>query len=78
MLKQRTLKKSISATGVGLHTGDKVKMTLLPSPKLALGVQPLLEEEEPLDGSMAGAGAAAAGASVLTVVFFFLVAAKVG
>ena len=31
MLKQRTLKKSISATGVGLHTGDKVKMTLLPA-----------------------------------------------
>ena len=31
MLKQRTLKKSISATGVGLHTGDKVKMTLQPA-----------------------------------------------
>ena len=31
MLKQRTLKKSISATGVGLHTGDKVKMTLCPA-----------------------------------------------
>ena len=31
MLKQRTLKKSISATGVGLHTGDKVKMTLHPA-----------------------------------------------
>ena len=31
MLKQRTLKKSISATGVGLHTGDKVKMTLRPA-----------------------------------------------
>ena len=31
MLKQRTLKKSINATGVGLHTGDKVKMTLRPA-----------------------------------------------
>ncbi len=31
MLKQRTLKKSISATGVGLHTGYKVKMTLHPA-----------------------------------------------
>ncbi|MFZ9641917.1 MAG: UDP-3-O-acyl-N-acetylglucosamine deacetylase [Candidatus Methylopumilus sp.] len=31
MLKQRTLKKSISATGVGLHTGEKVKMTLRPA-----------------------------------------------
>ena len=31
MLKQRTLKKSISATGVGLHNGEKVKMTLRPA-----------------------------------------------
>ena len=31
MLKQRTLKKSISATGVGLHTGEKVEMTLRPA-----------------------------------------------
>lgn len=31
MLKQRTLKKSISATGVGLHTGYKVNMTLHPA-----------------------------------------------
>lgn len=32
MLKQRTLQKSISATGVGLHSGDKVTMTLHPAP----------------------------------------------
>ncbi len=32
MLKQRTLRKSISATGVGLHSGDKVTMTLQPAP----------------------------------------------
>ncbi|MGZ8251218.1 MAG: UDP-3-O-acyl-N-acetylglucosamine deacetylase [Methylophilaceae bacterium] len=31
MLKQRTLKKSICATGVGLHTGYKVEMTLRPA-----------------------------------------------
>jgi UDP-3-O-[3-hydroxymyristoyl] N-acetylglucosamine deacetylase len=31
MLKQRTLKKAISATGVGLHTGDKVTLTLSPA-----------------------------------------------
>jgi len=31
MLKQRTLKKAISATGVGLHTGDKVTLTLRPA-----------------------------------------------
>jgi UDP-3-O-[3-hydroxymyristoyl] N-acetylglucosamine deacetylase len=31
MLNQRTLKNSIRATGVGLHTGKKVLMTLLPA-----------------------------------------------
>lgn len=31
MLKQRSLKNSIRATGVGLHTGNKVFMTLLPA-----------------------------------------------
>lgn len=31
MLKQRTLKKAISATGVGLHSGEKVAMTLSPA-----------------------------------------------
>lgn len=32
MLRQRTLKNAIRATGVGLHTGDKVYMTLNPAP----------------------------------------------
>lgn len=32
MLKQRTLKNVISATGVGLHSGEKVTMTLRPAP----------------------------------------------
>jgi UDP-3-O-[3-hydroxymyristoyl] N-acetylglucosamine deacetylase len=31
MLRQRTLKSQISATGVGLHTGQKVRMTLRPA-----------------------------------------------
>jgi UDP-3-O-[3-hydroxymyristoyl] N-acetylglucosamine deacetylase len=31
MIKQRTLKNTIRATGVGLHTGDKVYMTLRPA-----------------------------------------------
>lgn len=31
MLKQRTLKKEVSATGVGLHNGEKVTLTLLPA-----------------------------------------------
>ncbi|GMV69777.1 MAG: hypothetical protein AMXMBFR76_22160 [Pseudomonadota bacterium] len=32
MLKQRTLKNTIRATGVGLHSGQKVFMTLRPAP----------------------------------------------
>ena len=32
MLKQRTLKNSIHATGVGLHTGNKITLNLLPAP----------------------------------------------
>ena len=31
MIKQRTLKNTIRATGVGLHSGDKVYMTLRPA-----------------------------------------------
>ena len=31
MIRQRTLKNTIRATGVGLHTGDKVYMTLRPA-----------------------------------------------
>lgn len=33
MLKQRTLKTSIRATGVGLHTGEKIYITLKPAPE---------------------------------------------
>lgn len=32
MIRQRTLKNSIHATGVGLHSGKKVRLTLLPAP----------------------------------------------
>lgn len=32
MIKQRTLKNSIRATGIGLHTGSKVYLTLKPAP----------------------------------------------
>ena len=31
MIFQRTLKQAISATGVGLHSGERVKLTLLPA-----------------------------------------------
>jgi len=32
MIKQRTIKSSVSATGVGLHKGEKVQITLRPAP----------------------------------------------
>ena len=32
MIKQRTLKNTIRATGVGLHSGKKVYLTLKPAP----------------------------------------------
>jgi UDP-3-O-[3-hydroxymyristoyl] N-acetylglucosamine deacetylase len=32
MLRQRSLKSAISASGVGLHTGQKVRLTLRPAP----------------------------------------------
>lgn len=32
MIRQRTLKNTIRATGVGLHTGDKIYLTLKPAP----------------------------------------------
>lgn len=33
MIKQRTIKQIVSATGVGLHKGDKVTLTLRPAPE---------------------------------------------
>jgi UDP-3-O-[3-hydroxymyristoyl] N-acetylglucosamine deacetylase len=32
MIRQRTLKNTIRATGVGLHSGEKVYLTLKPAP----------------------------------------------
>ena len=32
MIKQRTIKKAVSVTGIGLHKGEKVNMTLRPAP----------------------------------------------
>jgi UDP-3-O-[3-hydroxymyristoyl] N-acetylglucosamine deacetylase len=31
MIRQRTLRNSIKATGIGLHTGEKVYLTLSPA-----------------------------------------------
>jgi len=32
LIKQRTIKNSIKATGIGLHTGEKITLTLVPAP----------------------------------------------
>lgn len=49
MLKQRTLKNSIRATGVGLHTGKKVLMVLRPSPADSGIVFRRTDLDEPVD-----------------------------
>ena len=49
MLKQRTLKNSIRATGVGLHTGEKVYMTLRPAAANTGIVFRRMDLEEPVD-----------------------------
>jgi UDP-3-O-[3-hydroxymyristoyl] N-acetylglucosamine deacetylase len=49
MLKQRTLKNSIRATGVGLHTGRKVLMALRPGPANSGIVFRRTDLDEPAD-----------------------------
>ena len=49
MLRQRTLKNSIHATGVGLHTGDKVYMTLRPAAPNTGIVLRRIDLDEPVD-----------------------------
>jgi UDP-3-O-[3-hydroxymyristoyl] N-acetylglucosamine deacetylase len=49
MLKQRTLKNTIRATGVGLHTGRKVLMALLPGPPNSGIVFRRTDLDEPVD-----------------------------
>ncbi|MEM7283755.1 MAG: UDP-3-O-acyl-N-acetylglucosamine deacetylase [Pseudomonadota bacterium] len=49
MLKQRTLRNSIRATGVGLHTGEKVYMTLRPAAANTGIVFRRMDLEEPVD-----------------------------
>ena len=53
MVKQKTIKKEISLTGVGLHTGKEVKMTFKPAPvnngftfvRVDLEGQPIIEAD---------------------------------
>lgn len=49
MVNQRTLKNSIRATGVGLHTGKKVLMTLRPAPANVGIVFRRVDLDQPVD-----------------------------
>jgi len=49
MLRQRTLKTTIRATGVGLHTGEKVYMTLRPAAVNSGITFRRVDLEEPVD-----------------------------
>jgi len=49
MLRQRTLKTAIRATGVGLHTGEKVYMTLRPAAENAGVTFRRVDLDEPVD-----------------------------
>ena len=49
MNKQRTLKNTIRATGVGLHTGEKIYLTLRPAPVDAGIVFRRVDLEDPVD-----------------------------
>ncbi len=75
-LKQRTLKDSIRATGIGLHSGAKVYMTLRPAPANSGIVFRRLDLPEPVDipadalnvsETMLGTTLEAGGAKVATV-----------
>ncbi len=49
MVKQRTLKTTVQATGVGLHTGEKVYLTLHPAPANSGIVFRRVDLPEPVD-----------------------------
>jgi UDP-3-O-[3-hydroxymyristoyl] N-acetylglucosamine deacetylase len=49
MIKQRTLKNVIRATGVGLHTGSKVYLTLRPAPVNTGIIFRRIDLEQPID-----------------------------
>ena len=76
MLKQRTLSNSIRASGVGLHSGEKVNMTLRPAAKdtgiifRRLDIEPIQQIPalaKSVIGTMLGTTIAKKNASVMTV-----------
>jgi UDP-3-O-[3-hydroxymyristoyl] N-acetylglucosamine deacetylase len=75
-VRQRTLKESVHATGIGLHSGDKVYMTLRPAPANSGVVFRRLDLPEPVEvpadalrvtETMLGTTLEHAGAKVATV-----------
>ena len=76
MLKQRTLSNSIRASGVGLHSGEKINMTLRPAAKdtgiifRRLDIEPIQQipaRAESVIDTMLGTTIAKKNASVMTV-----------
>ena len=76
MLKQRTLSNSVRASGVGLHSGEKVNMTLRPAAKdtgiifRRLDIEPIQQipaRAESVIDTMLGTTIAKKNASVMTV-----------
>jgi len=67
MVNQRTLKNSIRATGVGLHTGKKVLMTLRPAPPNTGIVFRRVDLEPPVDvkGAAEGVGETQLGTTLI-------------
>ncbi|MFP5481869.1 MAG: UDP-3-O-acyl-N-acetylglucosamine deacetylase, partial [Gammaproteobacteria bacterium] len=49
LVKQRTLKQVLSATGIGLHSGKRVTMTLRPAPPDTGIVFRRVDLQEPVD-----------------------------
>ena len=46
MLRQRTLKSLVKSSGVGLHTGQKVRMALRPAPVVPLAASMMMPSLE--------------------------------
>ena len=48
-MKQRTIKESIRASGIGLHSGEKVYMTIRPAPQNTGIVFRRIDLDQPID-----------------------------
>ncbi len=69
MLRQRTLKNSIRATGIGLHSGEKVYMTLRPAADNTGIVFRRLDLDPPVDRPWDTSGPASAALDLPRLLF---------